>query len=265
LTSAGSHETGKAGSGAEQHLIVDLEGFEGPLDLLLQLAREQKVDLVNISILALAEQYLDFLRRAPALRLEVAANYLVMAAWLILLKSRLLLPNPVEEEEPSAAEMAAALRFHLQRLQAMQERGRELQARPQLGRERIARGQPEEFLSTTKVIYDVSLYDLLTAYGGIAARQGEAGLSLLQLNLYCIEEAVSHLKKLLAKRTGWHELMAFLPDNLRDDLERRSALASSFTASLELCRDGAIELSQDRAFGPLLLRARPSGGRSPAG
>lgn len=241
-----------------ESLVVDLEGFEGPIDVLLQLARDQKVDVTKISILALAEQYLEFVREARRLRLELAADYLVMAAWLAYLKSKLLLPEPESEEErPSGAEMAAALRFQLQRLQAMQDCGATLMARPQRGRERLPRGQPEALREVNTLIYDVSLYDLLSAYGRLRARQqGGASLRILKWNLHSVEEAVKRLSALLGDMPGWHSLATFLPADLRDSLELRSAVASTFVAGLELCRDGKAEIRQKGTFGPIWLRAR---------
>jgi len=251
-----------------ESLVVDLAGFEGPIDVLLQLARDQKVDVTKISILALAEQYLAFVREARRLRLELAADYLVMAAWLAYLKSKLLLPEPESEEErPSGAEMAAALRFQLQRLQAMQDRGAELTARPQLGRQRFARGCPEAPRSNDTLVYDVSLYDLLSAYGRLKGRQREGpGLRIVQWNLHSVEQAVRRLSALLGDMPGWHSLITFLPPDLRDSLELRSAVAATFVAGLELCRDGKAEIRQEGTFGPIWLRARePRAVEDPAG
>lgn len=242
-------------------LVVDLGSFEGPLDVLLQLAREQKVDLTRISILALAEQYLTFVREARRLRLELAADYLVMAAWLAYLKSKLLLPEPESEEErPSGTEMAAALRFHLQRLQAMQDRGVALIDRPQLGQQRYARGAPEGQSEVTHPVFDVSLYDLLSAYGALKGRQsGAPGLRILHWNLYSVEEAVRRLSRLLGTMPEWRDLTTFLPPDLRDGLEWRSAVASTLVAGLELCRDGKAEIQQSSTFGPIRLRGRKAG------
>lgn len=239
-------------------LVVELDSFEGPLDLLLQLARDQKVDLTKISILALAEQYLDYVRTAQRLRLELAADYLVMAAWLAFLKSKLLLPEPQdEEEELSGAEMAAVLRFHLQRLQAMQDKGAELLRRPQLDSERFARGRPEELPELAQVRYEAGLYDLLAAYGRVMSRQqARPSLRILRWNLHSVEEAVQRLTRLLHKRSGWQDLSSFLPADAGEGLERRSAVASTLVAGLELCRDGRAEIAQDRSFGPVRLRAR---------
>lgn len=247
-----------ATTGDERLLVVDLEGFEGPLDLLLALAHEQKVDLARLSILQLAEQYISYIERVRRQHLEVAADYLVMAAWLAYLKSKLLLPEPENEEErPSGAEMAAALRFQLQRLQAMQDRGAGLTARPQLGQQRFARGCPEAPRTNDILIYDVSLYDLLSAYGRLKGKQREGpGLRIVQWNLHSVEQAVRRLSALLGDMPGWHSLITFLPPDLRDSLELRSAVAATFVAGLELCRDGKAEIRQEGTFGPIWLRAR---------
>lgn len=242
----------------EEKLRLDLEGFEGPIDVLLQLSREQKVDLTRISILALAEQYLEFIRAARQLRLELAADYLVMAAWLAYLKSRLLLPEPEDsEDQPSGTEMAAALRYQLQRLEAMQTAGEELFERPQLSRERWPRGMPEDLSPERRVVYGVSLYDLLQAYGRMRAKEAApSSLKVLSLDLYSVEYAIKRLSGLLGRTPGWHTLMTFLPADLQDGLSRRSAMASTFVASLELCKSGQLEIRQDGVFGPIYLRAR---------
>lgn len=243
-----------AGAGA---LVLDLEGFEGPIDVLLQLARDQKVDLTQISILQLAEQYLEFIREARRLRLELAADYLVMAAWLAYLKSRLLLPEPEGEEEPSGAEMAAALAFQLQRLEAMQNAGQELMKLPQLGQGIFGRGAPERIPRTTTATYDVSLYDLLSAYGRVkGSEQRSHNLRVLSLNLYSVEDAVERLRALLGDMPGWRTLSTFLPADLRDSLMLRSAVATTFSASLEMVKAGKVQLRQDNAFGPIYLRRR---------
>ena len=236
-------------------LLLDLEGFEGPIDVLLQLARDQKVDLTQISILQLAEQYLEFIREARRLRLELAADYLVMAAWLAYLKSRLLLPEPEGDEEPSGAELAAALAFQLQRLEAMQNAGKELMKRPQLGQEIFARGAPERIQRSTTATYDVSLYELLSAYGRIRGAEPRGqNLRVLSLDLYSVEEAVERLRSLLGDAPGWRTLSSFLPIDLRDNLLLRSAVATTFSASLEMVKAGKVELRQDNAFGPIYLR-----------
>lgn len=240
-----------------ERLVVDLEGFEGPIDLLLALAREQKVDLKRISILRLADQYLDFIAQARQLRLEVAADYLVMAAWLAYLKSRLLLPAAEQEEEPTADEMAAALAFQLQRLQAMQEAGARLRARPRLGLEVFARGAPERFRALRTPVYQVTLFDLLKAYGEQHRRHDTGMLHITPNELYSVEEALKRLRRLLGRTPDWQSMSHFLPPNIRGGVIARSALASTFVASLELARTGKVQLRQNTPYGPIYLRAAP--------
>lgn len=239
-----------------ERLVLNLEGYEGPLDALLGLAREQKVDLAQISILQLADQFLEFVTRARALRLEVAADYLVMAAWLAYLKSRLLLPQAEDGEEPSGAEMAAALAFQLRRLEAMREVGTKLFARPQLGREVFARGAPEAMDLVRKNVYEVTLYDILRAYGEQQRRPKAGPLTIEDLDLYSVDEAIRRLGKLLGEMPDWQALENFLPGELRSDVGRRSAVAATFAASLELVREGKATLRQDRVFGPIYVRGR---------
>ncbi|MFM2042268.1 MAG: putative segregation and condensation protein [Pseudomonadota bacterium] len=245
---------------AEGLLVLDIDGFEGPIDLLLTLARDQKVDLTRISILQLAEQYLAFIARARQLRLELAADYLVMAAWLAYLKSRLLLPEP-EEEEPSGEELAAALAFQLQRLQAMQDAAARLLARPQLRRDFHPRGAPEDVPVAEKRVVDVTLYDLLKAYGAHKRRQaGQGPLQIRPTELFSIEEAIQRMSSLLGTLPDWTRLSTFLPPGWRGSgLKARSAIASTFVATLELAKAGEIELRQDGVFAPIYLR-RPEGG-----
>jgi segregation and condensation protein A len=251
----------RAGDDAEASgaaLVLDLDGFEGPIDVLLQLARDQKVDVTRISILQLAEQYLAFVQEARRLRLELAADYLVMAAWLAFLKSRLLLPEPeTTEAEPSGAEMAAALRFQLQRLQAMQETGQQLTRRARLGIDIFARGAPEELPVVTSTRYECSLYELLSAYGRQHQRVTAPNLRVDALDLYSVEDALVRLRRLLGAAPEWHTLASFLPGDLQSGLRRRSAFAATFAASLELCREGQAELRQDGTFGPIFMRAKP--------
>ena len=254
---AGQPERGEA----DPALVLDLDGYEGPIDLLLALAREQKVDLARISILALADQYLAFIAAQRRLRLEIAADYLVMAAWLAYLKSRLLLPEPpVEEAGPSGAEMAAALSHRLQILAAMQRAGGELMARPQLGREVFLRGAPDGLPVVNRPVYDLSLYELLAAYGEGHRRTHAQVLKIPEPAFHSLDEALRHLAQFVGHVPEWRELAGFLPEELRGDVFRRSMLASTFAATLELVRDGRLQLRQDRAFGPLYLRspgARP--------
>ena len=238
-------------------LVVDLEGYEGPIDMLLTLAREQKVDLTKISILALADQYLVYIGAARRLRLEIAADYLVMAAWLAYLKSRLLLPEPAPADEPSGAELAAALTHQLQRLEAMQQAGARLMARPQLGRDVFARGAPDGLPRVLRPIYDATLYDLLKAYGDQRQRKEAAVLHIEPPELFSMDDALQRLSRLLGRMPEWRTLMSFLPPGLRGGIVERSAVAATFAASLELVRAGKLQLRQDNAFGPIYLRSLP--------
>lgn len=240
-----------------EQLVLDLDGYEGPIDMLLTLAREQKVDLTRISILELADQYLAYIARARRLRLEIAADYLVMAAWLAYLKSRLLLPEPAGEGEPTGAELAAALAFQLQRLQAMQEAGARLMARPQLGRDVFVRGAPEPVEIVTSPVFALSLYELLGAYGAIAGRQQRGILQIVPAELYSMDDALHRLRSMIGHTPDWQALSSFLPDDLRGPLWRRSVVAATFAASLELVRSGQAQLRQDGLFGPIFLRANP--------
>lgn len=250
-----------------ERLVIDVEGFEGPLDLLLELARDQKVDITRISILALAEQYLAFIQEARKVRLELAADYLVMAAWLAYLKSRLLLPAPEPDgEEPSGEELAAALRFQLQRLQALRDAGQKLVALPQLGRDTFARGEPERVRSVETVVYEATLFDLLKAYGRLQRKPGDHNLRIARIDLFSVEDAVKRLSAMLGEMPSWRTLVAFLPPSLSvtDPLATRSAVAATFVASLELCKRGLLDLRQEGSFAPLYLRSRPEGERDEA-
>ena len=239
---------------SDSQFVLDLDGYEGPIDVLLSLAREQKVDLTKISILDLADQYLAFVARARRLRLELAADYLVMAAWLAYLKSRLLLPEPEGEGEPSGAQMAAALAFQLQRLEAMRDVAGRLMALPQLGREFFARGAPEPMLVVETPVYSVKLYDLLRAYGAIARRRHDGTLRILPAEIYSMDDALQRLGDMLGQSLDWRTLASFLPSDLTEGLKARSAVASTFAASLEMVRSGRAELRQDGVFGPIYLR-----------
>jgi segregation and condensation protein A len=245
-----------ARSGARDRLLLDLDGYAGPIDVLLELAREQKVDLKHIRILDLAEQYLEFVREARELRLELAADYLVMAAWLAYLKSRLLLPETGTEEEPSGAEMAAALKFQMQRLQAMRDAGEKVIQLPQLGNDVFARGTPERPRTRTTTTYEATLFDLLKAYGRQRAKIGPQNLQIRRTELYSVDQAVARLSAMLGAMPGWRTLASFLPRDLqRDPLLTRSALASTFAASLEMCKAGKLRIRQEAAFGPIFLRS----------
>jgi segregation and condensation protein A len=239
---------------APAELVLDLDGFEGPIDLLLALARDQKVDLARISILQLADQYLDYIRRARGLRLEIAADYLVMAAWLAYLKSRLLLPQEADEGEPSGAEMAAWLAFQLRRLEAVRDVATRLMARPRLGHEVFARGAPEGVPTIGRAIYQASLFDLLSGYADQRRRRDSGTLEIEPMMLFSPDEALHWLTGLVGSAPSWETLTSFLPADLQDGLMRRSALASAFAASLELARQGRLRLRQSSAFGPIYVR-----------
>ena len=244
-------------------LVVDVEGFEGPLDLLLALARTQKVDLAKISVLALAQQYLDFIAEARRLRLEVAADYLVMAAWLAFLKSKLLLPaEPSEEGEPSGAELAALLAFRLKRLHAMREVSAQLMTRKRLGRDVFARGLPQPIHITRKSVYDANVYDLLKAYSQQRQRTATLSLRMRPRTVWSLKEARDELERLLGMNLDWAPLDRLLSEFLVEPELRRTALASGFTATLEMTREGTLEIRQSKSFAPLLIRRRERAARS---
>ena len=235
--------------------VVDLDGYEGPIDVLLTLAREHKLDLTKISILALADQYLEFVAKVRRSNLELAADYLVMAAWLAYLKSRLLLPDLGEEDEPTGEQMAAALAFQLRRLEAMQDAGQKLMARSHLGREFFRRGAPETFRALINPVLEVTLYDLLRAYGNQKRRIEGGTLHIEAFEIFTVEDALHRLQSLLGSSPDWESLWHFLPEGVLEGLVQRSAIASTFTASLELAREGKIKLRQSGPFGPIYLKA----------
>ncbi len=240
---------------SDKSLMVDLEGFEGPLDLLLHLARTQKVDLAKISVLALAEQYLAFVEDARKLRLELAADYLVMAAWLAFLKSKLLIPQKSDEEEQSGEEMAQALAFRLKRLEAMREAATRLINRNRLGRDIFARGMPEPIVIEKTSDYEASLYDLLTAYASQRQRNSLSLVTIAKRNVWSLKDARGILARMVGQINDWTALDQFLLQYLHEDEdERRTALASSFAASLEMVREGQLDIRQDGAFAPIFLR-----------
>jgi segregation and condensation protein A len=236
-----------------ERLTLDLDGWEGPLDLLLTLARTQKVDLAKISILALVEQYLVFIADARKLRLEIAADYLVMAAWLAYLKSCLLLPKD-EQADPSPEELAMRLQLRLQRLNAMREAGARLMARDRLGRDVFVRGAAEGLRVVRKAAWQADLYDLISAYGAIRAR-GEPAIHVVgRRPVMTLEEALLRVERLLGITMEWAAIESFLPET-QDPEFRKSALASSFVAALELARQGKLQIEQKAAFEPLMIRA----------
>jgi len=235
-------------------LVVDLDGFEGPLDLLLNLARSQKVDLTKISILALAEQYLAFIHDARELRLELAADYLVMAAWLAYLKSKLLLPEAEEEAGPSGEELAAMLAFRLKRLEAIREASANLMARNLLGRDVFARGEPEGIRVITTSEYSDNLYDLLAAYSNRRQRSAFKRIKFKRLAVWTIKQARECLESLLGEMDDWGTIDGFLLEYLTTEESRNTVMASSFCATLEMVREGALELKQTKPFAPLYMR-----------
>jgi segregation and condensation protein A len=235
--------------------VVDLDGFEGPVDLLLALAREQKVDLAKISILALAEQYLAYIEQARSLELEIAADYLVTAAWLAYLKSRLLLPQPEGDDEPSGEELAEALARRLRLLDAIRRAAQELMERPRLGHERFGRGQPEGLRVRRKSRFRLSLHELLQCYVEHRLAARDHTLTFEPSPVMRVEDAIKRLTRMLGG-PDWQNLMAFLPAGPGDERVRRSTLAAHLAASLELTRAGMIEVSQASAFGPIYLRRR---------
>ncbi len=236
-------------------LVVDIDGFEGPVDVLLALARDQKVDLIHVSILQLADQYLAWIAIVRESNLELAADYLVMAAWLAFLKSRLLLPAAEGEEEPSGEEMAAALQFQLQRLEAMQEAGTALMALPRRGMDFHRRGEVEEIESTSRTVFDVTLQELLKTYGSIQNKAGSKVMEIEPMNLYSVDDALARFRKLISLRTpDWEELQTFLPEGLNTPLFTRSAVAATFGAALEMVKEGRLVLRQSGTFGPIYLR-----------
>lgn len=234
-------------------LTLEIDGWEGPLDLLLALARTQKVDLRAISILQLVDQYLHFIDEAKALKLEIAADYLVMAAWLAYLKSALLLPRD-PEVEPSPEELALRLQLRLERLGAMREAGARLMARDRLGRDVFARGAPEGLRTVRHAVWQAEIYDLIAAYGRVSARTRPVFHIVANRPVMTLEAAIERVSRLVGERINWATIEAFLPDDATG-VFRKSALASSFVAALELARQGKVELRQKSPFAPLYLKA----------
>jgi segregation and condensation protein A len=242
---------------AAEALIVDVDGFEGPLDLLLTLSRTQKVDLRRISVLKLAEQYLGFVEQARTLRIELAADYLVMAAWLAFLKSRLLLPPEPGDAGPSAEDLAAHLAFQLERLQAMRDAAARLMGRDQLGRDFFARGIPEDMTHQRKVSYTATLLDLMRAYAQIRTKDEFRPFVLDRENVYTMEQALDRMRGLIGYVGDWATLVSFLPEGWDGTpMARRSALASHFAAVLEMAKRGQVVLRQGETFAPIELRRR---------
>ncbi len=242
---------------AAEALIVDVDGFEGPLDVLLTLSRTQKVDLRRISVLDLARQYLTFVERAKVLRIELAADYLVMAAWLAFLKSRLLLPPDPAEEGPSGEELAAHLAFQLERLQAMRDAAARLMARDRLGRDVFARGLPEDVMRIRTVTYSATLLDLMQAYARTRTRDEFRPFVMDRESVFTMEQALERLRGLIGFTGNWTDLTSYLPEGWESDpVKRRSATAATFAASLELVKEGKLEIRQSGTFAPIELRNR---------
>lgn len=235
--------------------VVDIDGFEGPIDVLLTLARDQKVDISQISIVQLADQYLAFVALTRRKNLELAADYLVMAAWLAYLKSRLLLPDLDAEDEASGEEMALALAFQLKRLESVQEAGVRLMARDRLGRDFFGRGVPEKFKLSHRTVFNITLYDLLKAYGSGSKIKDEGVLHIKPWNLHSVDDALERLYRVVGRLPNWQTLVDFLPNELNGELTYRSAIASTFVASLEMAREGKLKIRQEDCFGPIYLRS----------
>lgn len=246
-------------------LRVDVDGFEGPLDLLLALARSQKVDLAKISILQLTEQYLAFVQEARRIRLELAADYLVMAAWLAYLKSRLLLPDvDTGEDEPTGEELAAALAFRLRRLEAMRDAASKLMARPRTGQDIFPRGAPEPIVVLRESSYVASLYDLLTAYASQHQRNSVTTVQVKKRNVWSLQDARDLLQRIFGQISDWTPIDDFLISYFATPDQRATVKASSFSASLELVREGVLELRQTGPFQPLYIRTPSTPSEKPS-
>ncbi len=239
-----------------EQLLLYLGSFDGPIDMLLSLARDQKVDLTKISILALANQYIEFIDKARDLRLELAADYLVMAAWLAYLKSRLLVPKEEQPQaEPTAQELAEALQFQLRRLEAMRKVANDLFLMPRLGYNIFARGAPEGLRTSYISKYEMTLYDLLTAYGDIKQRQQNSVYKLNPVKLFSLEDAIARLEQMLGKIPDeWVSLFMFLPAGLNEKIVKRSAVASTFGGALEMAKRGLIHIQQEKNYAPIYIR-----------
>lgn len=244
---------------AAEALIVDVDGYEGPLDLLLTMSRTQKVDLRRISVLALARQYLAFIEEARALRIELAADYLVMAAWLAFLKSRLLLPPDPEDEGPSGEDLAAHLAFQLERLQAMRDAAAKLMARDQKGRDFFARGITEDVTRVRKVRFTATLLDLMHGYARIRTKDEFRPYAMDRAHVMTMEQALDRMRGLIGYSGDWADLTSYLPEGWETSPgRRRSATASTFAASLEMAKAGQIQIRQSGLFEPIQIRRRPT-------
>ena len=234
-------------------LRLSLDGFEGPIDLLLSLAKDHKIDLTKLSILSLAEQYLKFLDQIIKKDIDIAAEYLVMGAWLAFLKSKLLLPDDKEEESMTSEQMSELLEFQMYRLEGMQKVSKLLFKRPKLGTHFFKRGNPEIFGINQKNQYNSSLYELIKTYGEILTFNNNKSITIADSHLYSVEDALNTLKSFFKHSKEWKDLLDFIPNNLRNKLERKSALASLFVSSLELVKEGSLQLKQDNLNGNILL------------
>ena len=237
-------------------LSLTLDGFEGPIDLLLSLARDHKIDLTKLSILKLAEQYLEFLDDVIKKDIDIAAEYLVMGAWLAFLKSKLLLPEDKIESSQTAEEMSELLEFQIKRLEGIQKVSKLLLKKHQLGTHFFKRGDPEFFNINNTVNYELSLYDLIKTYVKIVTKDNNKSITIAETKLYSVEDAINRLKKLLKTSDGWLNLLDFIPKNIIDKLEIKSSLASHFVASLELVKEGDISLRQDNFNDKILISSK---------
>ena len=240
---------------SDQRLVLDVDGFAGPIDVLLTLAREQKVDLTQISILELADQYLVWVAKLRQANLELAADYLVMAAWLAYLKSLLLLPTSSDDDEPSGEEMADALQFQLLRLESMQQAGEKLLGRDQLGRDFFPRGNPEKFGYNLNSAFETSIYDLLKGYGEHTHRSSVRTLRVELSDLYSTDDGIKWLTNMLGSMPDWTSLLQFLPADIKGDLICRSMVASALSAALQLTKQGELKIRQTKTFGTVYVRA----------
>ena len=245
----------KYGAGTfEVDLVLDVDGFEGPIDVLLTLARDQKLDLTQISILELANQYLYWVTEIRKSNLELAADYLVMAAWLAYLKSRLLIPDMSIEDEPTGEEMSEALQFQLRRLESMQNSGAKIITQLQLGQDYLKRGDPEKFADNSTSIYELSIYDLLSAYGEHTHRSNVKTLHIQGSDLFSPDDAVQRMVRMIGKIPDWANLEQFLPIELRGDIVSRSAIACTFVAALQMAKEGKMKIRQSAAFEPIFIK-----------
>ncbi len=237
-------------------LSLTLDGFEGPIDLLLSLARDHKIDLSKLSMLPLAEQYLKFLDNVIKKDIDIAAEYLVIGAWLTFLKSKMLLPDDTSEDLNNVEEMSELLEFQLRRLEAMQKVSQIILKKHQLGIHFFKRGNPELFSSNKKIYYDLNLFDLIKCYGKIISKGNKTSVTIANSKLYAVEEAIKRLKSLINKSNGWKNFFEFLPQNIKDNLENRSAVAAHFVASLELVKEGQVNLKQDGFNNKIFLSSK---------